>query len=307
LRYLQAVAAYNQALVADPHNESAHIGLISLYRGAQRIDLWLRHVEALAEPWSRDPRVGPDQRQGLREGVAELRDALARIDDELSQLPSGDDKRVERAQIAMSRGRVLEALKELDAAAASMIDNPSAEQLRIRLLIEVGRVEEAHRAAEILIQAARQTGLADWPESVALARMCAAEYARAAEALEEGMETVDMVALRTATASLAPRPPGFPWVNVQAASNYLYARPQVVSRLKLHAALAQLERGVLTQSQQLLEESLAADPETPARPLIAYYLQQLTGENRVEPFPPSETVPGLFAPEPDAMPPETVE
>src|SRR5262249_17145631 len=157
-----------QALVADPHNTTAHSGLVLLYRGARKIDLWLRHVEALARLWSENTGIPPEEREAATEEAAALRKALARIDDELAQLPAGADKRIQRAQFALSRGCVLEALRELDAAASQMTENPSAEQLRIRLMLEAGRVEEAHSAGEILSQTSRETGMTDWPETVAL-------------------------------------------------------------------------------------------------------------------------------------------
>ncbi|MGQ0634202.1 MAG: tetratricopeptide repeat protein [Planctomycetaceae bacterium] len=309
-RYLQAVAAYSQALTADPDNETAHLGLIQLYRGGQRFDLWFRHIEALTALWARDPRIDPQQRQLFDDEAAALRQALARIDEELAQLPSEDARRLERSQVAASRGRVLEALKELDAAASELVDNPVAEQVRVRLLIESGRLEDAGRAAELLAEMSRQSlGLTDWPEIVAVARLCGGEYLRVAEVLQEGVERVDAAALRSAAASLSPLGAGltFPWGAVQTASIYLYARPQTIARFKLQAALAQLERGALTQAQQLFEEALEADPETRARPLIAYYLRQLTGTDQVDPLFPSQTIPGLIAPEADDLPPEAVE
>lgn len=302
MRYLQAVAAYHQALVADPDNALAHFGLVTLFGNSQPrpTDLLLRHLAALVRLWERDPRIPVQQREGAHDAVASLQQMVEQAQADLAQLPLGEDRRVERAQYAQQHGCVLEALKELDAE-ASQTRNLPAELQRVRLLIESGRLEDAQMAAELIVEPARaQPGLPDWESLVAVANLIDGDYERACEMWSEAAETLDRTAFTNSVQSLALKSSGLPWPisAVQAAENYMYARPQAVSRVKLHAALVRVEEGLLYDAQRLFEESLAANPETPARRLIRDYLFELTDEVNIEPFPPSETVPGLFAPEP---------
>jgi predicted TPR repeat methyltransferase len=61
----------------------------------------------------------------------------------------------------------------------------------------------------------------------------------------------------------------------------------------------QVERGQLEDAAKNLRLVLELDPENAGRPLIAFYLRQLTGEE-IDELPPSESVPILFADEPPA-------
>lgn len=304
LRYIQAVAAYNQALVADPDNETAHIGLIAVYRGAQRLDLWLRHVEALERLWRNNPRVAPEQVEAIEVEAEQLRTALAKFSEAFAELPAGDDQRLERVRFAQMRGCVLAALEELDAQNARMGGNLAAEQIRIGLLMEAGREEEAHNAAEMFSVAAKQAGAADFADTVARAQLPAGDYARAQELWKAGIENAELTALNASVVGLPWYSNVLPWPisTIQPASNLLYALPQAISQLQLTMALALVEEGQLAKAEEQFAAALASDPETAARRLIAFYLAELTGEEVVEPFPPSERIPALFAPESDDEP-----
>lgn len=299
-RYLQAVAAYNQALVADPDNSTAHLALSGLYQGARRLDLALRHMEALDRILSERLETDPEELLNISKVVGQMRKQVDQVDDQLATTPEGDAGMQQRVQIALSQGCLLRALKELDQQHAQMAGNLTLEQARIQMLIEVGRVEEANAAAEQFAEPAKQAGVRDWANTVALACLPDANYSRAADLWHESIDESGKLAINNLLLSLAPRPsPASPWplTTTQVAIDSLYSIPEAIAGRRLDLAALYLEEGLVQIAEDEFREALASNPETPGRSLAAYYINELTGKNDVDFLPPSERIPILFAPE----------
>jgi hypothetical protein len=95
---------------------------------------------------------------------------------------------------------------------------------------------------------------------------------------------------------MSGRPMNWPLTELQAAGNYFYSFKDQVSSLKLNAALARIEAGSNRKAGETLQEILDQNPEASERRTIAYYLSMIQ-QVPVDPLPPSERVPVLFAPE----------
>ncbi|MSR57522.1 MAG: hypothetical protein EXS05_07605 [Planctomycetaceae bacterium] len=307
-RYFQAVAAFNQALVADPHNQTAHFALMLLYQGAGRLDLTLRHMEAIETEMLKRTDEGDDEvdLSRMSNQIREMRARLEQVNEQISKVPEGEAGRQQRVMMAVGNGCILRALEELDQEAARMTNNLDVERPRILLLLEAGRVEDAHNAAEQFAESARRAGVADWSTLVALTNLPEADYKRAIEVWRDDVQQSSKVALNTVLATLPPRPAGTPWplATTRATYELFYMTPETIAAREIELAQLYLEQGEVKFAEEQFREALKANPETPSRMLIAYYLGELTGKIVVEPFPPSETVPGLFAPEPVADMPD---
>ncbi|MCY2964378.1 MAG: hypothetical protein NT069_12200, partial [Planctomycetota bacterium] len=299
LRYFQAVAAFNQALTASPDNVEAHQQLASLYGQANRIDLELRHQEALFDRLNPIEDIDAEQLLTIE---TRIRDLTKKRDAAKEQEAKGEDQGrppFDRAIELAQKGFVLGALEILDRVSESRAGNLSAEQLRIFLQLEAGRVEEAHENGERFAQPAQESRVPNWQEPVAFVNLPNADYPRAQTLWSGKSEEATKESLNNLLSSLVPRPAGlngWPLATTSSTANWIFERPEVICESKLNLALIYLEEGNLASAQRELEQALAANPETANRNLIAHYLTELRGTDvDIEPYPPSQTVPGLFA------------
>jgi tetratricopeptide (TPR) repeat protein len=189
----------------------------------------------------------------------------------------------------------------MDQQQVRMAGNLTLEQARIQLLLEAGRVEEANSAAEQFAEPARQAGLRDWTNTVALTCLPDANYARAAELWRESVEQTEKLGISNLLLSLPPRPSNTPWPlgTTQVAFDFFFSIPEAIAERKLDLAMLYLEEGFANTAEETFREALAANPETPGRILTVYYINELTGTNETDYLPPSERIPMQFAPEPE--------
>ena len=170
VRYLQAVAAYNQALVGEPDNMNAHQRLIQLYREARKPDLAFRHLSALDDDMLAHPdHYTDDQAKMVGQQINELNKLLKQVDEAVAQAgtASSDSKiTLSRMQTFLQRECLLRALVELERDGKQTSGNAQLEQLRIRLLLETGRVEEAYEAASRFAAMAEMQGVSQWADNV---------------------------------------------------------------------------------------------------------------------------------------------
>jgi tetratricopeptide (TPR) repeat protein len=301
LRYVQAVASYNQALVADPGNLDAHGALVDLYAAARKPELELVHLEAIDAAIGNDPDVADfEVINRLTSRLKLLRDDLKTTDEEVAPVVNSAEPVLRRIQPLMERGCIVRVLKLLDEELSQMSGNLIAEQLRIMLLLEAGRVEESGEAAERFSEPARSERLPNWEDTVALSKLPNADYNGAVSLWRDAAVEIENAALTAALLSLPARTANrLPWPisTTSAAFEYFYQRPEAVGVNKLNVALAYLEQGQLALAERYLRETLERSPETPNRALIVHYLHELTGRDDVDLYPPSETIPPLFAPE----------
>lgn len=299
MRYLQTVAAFSQALIADPDDARAHQQLAALYQQANRPDLELRHQKKLRDLFEEVPEA--DQLVALDTRVSELEKLVAAADEDDEQFQQQGRDPMERAMYLTQKGFVLKALTILDQFAEARTGNLQAEQMRIILQIEAGRCEEAHEAAERFSQPAAESRLPNWQDPVAFANLPNADYPRVRELWLSKADEAAKSAFSNLLVGLIPRPSGlagWPLATMSSAAGWYFQKPDIVSETRLNLALVFLEHGQLAAAQQQLELALAANPETPSRSLILHYLVELKGtDDFVEPFPPSQTIPGLFASE----------
>lgn len=298
-RYLQAVIAYSQALLADPDSQTAHVGLYTLYQRAGRPELTLRHQEALERILAKRPGVEREQLTAITEQINRLTEQTQFVEDELARAPQGEAGLQLRVGTALSRGCILLALRDLDEQANLMNSNVAAERLRIGLLLEAGRIDDALDAAQRFAAVAAASGLTDWASLFALANLSEANYQGAIDAWDRETGQVASAAMNSTLQNLGLHSSdGMPWPlgTLRTAVDLLYSAPENIAYHELEMGLLTLEAGQLEAAQEHFRTSLRANPESSNRFLSAYYLFELTGE-RTDLLPPSENIPGTFSPE----------
>jgi len=175
-------------------------------------------------------------------------------------------------------------------------------KIRALGLLEVGRTEEAYDISGQLEGLGQQMPNLDWRGVRTICLLMNGEYNSAVHLWDE----VSMEATRRGMANvlfhLSPKFPternmNWPLTELQEAGNYFLSFTNQVSSLKLNAALTLIEQGANRKAGEVLQEILDQNPEVPERGTIAYYLTMIQ-QKGVDPLPPSERIPVLFAPEP---------
>jgi tetratricopeptide (TPR) repeat protein len=304
MRYLQTVAAYNQALVGDPQNIVVQKALVQIYLEAQKYDLALRHLEACDEILSANADQNEKELLQIGDQLGELKKRMQVVEDDMAQFKTAESNPVNLAQGYMQRACPLKALKELDRGLAQAQVTPDirfrVQLQRIMLLIETGRVDEAYTAASLLAEEADRLGIpkSDWTDVVALANLTFADYSGAVERWRAAADEAEKLSINALLLSLAPQAP-WPLTAVGSSMNFLFQQPETIANTRVNVALTYLEAGHLALARRFFEEALDTSLETSARPLIAFFVYELTeGKEIIDTLPPSNRVFESFTPEP---------
>jgi hypothetical protein len=179
-----------------------------------------------------------------------------------------------------------------------MAGNPEAQQKRIGLMLEAGRISEATEAAGYFEQTARSRGLPNWQFTVATACLPAGNFETAVRFLGEAVDDQSRQGMSRLIQSLQVRPSINaiqPWPINATSTTLERARdmPHVIADARLKTALIQIERADLVAARRNLEAILEDNPDFVERPLVVYYLSMLTRQ-RIDRDPPSLQVPVLF-------------
>ncbi|MBI3866423.1 MAG: hypothetical protein HY290_31470 [Planctomycetia bacterium] len=306
MRYLQAVAAYNQALIGEPDNLLAHRQLLQIYSEAKKLDLGFRHLQALDDDMLTHPdHYSPDETKAVGQQIKEVAGAIKQIEKGLPDAGAGtgDSKNsMQRLQTFLQQQCLLRALAELERDGKQSNPNPQIEQLRIGLLLEAGRVEEAYDAALRFSAMADMNGVSTWADIVAVACLPQADYDAAKRHWEAAGNELDRIALARLLMSAPPRTgdPASPWplTTTTSALTYFYQNPEEVASTKLSVALALLEQGRVRAAEQAFRDVLAISPNSNFRPFVRFYLSELTfGKEVIDLVPPANRVVEEFTPE----------
>lgn len=305
MRYLQTVAAFNQVLVGDPDNLAAHRRLLSLYGEAGKVDLAFRHLSAIDNEILANPdQHSNDETKMVGQQIKEFTRALKEIDESAPQNPGTPDAKssMARLQAFLQKNCLLRALAELEVTAKQSTGNLQLEQLRMALLLETGRVDEAYDAANRFAAMADLNGVSTWAELVALAQLPQADYESAVKYWLAASDEIDHIGLTGLLHNLPPRTndPALPWplATTNSALNYYYSNPEQMAGMKISVALALLEQGRIKEAERAFRAVLEVSPDSSLRPFVRFYIGELTlGEESIDIVPPSDRITELFTPE----------
>ncbi|RMG41808.1 MAG: hypothetical protein D6725_00795, partial [Planctomycetota bacterium] len=182
-----------------------------------------------------------------------------------------------------------------------LAQNAFARYLHAVLLLESGQLERAAELFDALETDPAAADLAaDWQTFSAWLWAANGDYVRGVRLLEKTAQQRRRLGLTgiVSTAPMATPPVAmgqaisrlWPVPHTAAAANFQSrVRPSVMFMV-WENALSHLESRQLQSATLALQRVLEVDPETPLRPLVAFYLTQLTGQT-VDPQPPSARIP----------------
>ena len=303
-RYYQALQALHQALVIRPDISTVHRNLALIHVAHGRADLALREINEFERSLPPDDTSGLDpvgrQLISMRRQLEPLiENAEKQIATQLSQ----QQNPIAVAQRAVAEfGCALHALEIIENNDNLIRGNPQLQQLHIQLLIEGGQPQRAAEAAAQLQGVVEQTSYHAWRNPVAFAYLGNADYESALQIWTKGADEIEKLRIGPVLSTLPLEGPASSWplAHASAAVSSLFTLPHDQSEMLLYAALTRLETGENAEAEKQFRDTLASNPETPYRALIAAYLEALSGE-KVDPLPPSEQIPvddSPFAAEP---------
>ncbi|MEJ7591514.1 MAG: hypothetical protein WKF77_08185 [Planctomycetaceae bacterium] len=212
MRYFQAVMAYRQSLVTEPDDEMAWSELLKLYRQQNRNDLAgdaIDHLLPLLEEKyldSESPEIQAylSEQQGIRRDYRDMiRDNQKRLDEyfEKQVTPEKEEDRVNQLVELVTEidkgGFGLAALKLLDDERDSVSQNPVGVVMRGQLMMEAGRLEEAHQALAMIAEPARRQPelmtRAEWQFPTALTQLAISDLTSAYDTWSSQLKELDKV------------------------------------------------------------------------------------------------------------------
>jgi hypothetical protein len=314
-RYFQAVQAYNQALLISPNHATTRQMLLSVYRRQQKRDLTLRELKIFNSQLTFASTSTNPAAVRRRLDYQRIEQQLAEEVDQISQraesaLNAGENH-LTVAQFAYQSGCVLKALDVLENAPSMVHQSLEVQRFKAVLLIEAGRCEEASIQLEQMEAVAQRDGFARWRSPAALVSLGNANYPRAISIWNKGadeLETRTKVSLLRSL-PLASIPGAWPLGQTSAAITALHQYPAQAADDLFNVALSELESGNNSKAADVFYRVLEINPNTRMRPLIRFYLLQLTGET-IDPVAPSDQIPttaDMFTEDPADAPQEVAE
>ncbi len=309
IRYLQVIAALNQALLANPNEEVAHFHLYRWYRSRGNWDLTLRHLRKLDELLEGD-EDGSLQRQQeivqLEQRVENMKDELNRL--RMNPLPAAPS---ERAGLALDAGFPALAMEELGEFSLAALESGP---LYVMLCLETGQHEKAVDPLENL-RDAEVFEQGQWEEIMGTVRLLQGNYDLAAESWKTALQSKQYSSAAEFLHGAGIVIPQWPQFGTPIDAGQLQgpALPLANSAAKLMEqipferasgnaliGLAYLETPYVDRAAAPIQKALDLYPDHPLRPIYTYYLTRLTGEE-LDPLPPSEYIEPEFAPEPTEL------
>ncbi len=311
LRFHQSVQALNQALIIEPLNPLVNRTLIDTFLGNNKLDLALRAIEAFQEATDGQDARTQDvnfQRRNvqMQQHLTIEADKIAKsIETALKQHAS----RVDLAQQVYQAGFVLQALQVLEDDPIFLSKNQSAQLLQAMLLMEVGRSEEASVVFDRIEGFGALAAMLDWREPAAWAKLANAEYDRAIQLYQDQINVSEQSRMSGILSTLPLIQPAamfvgegrniWPVQQTFAIADSAHRVDQSLASLRLSIALCSLETGHIKEATKQLQHILKESPETQLRPVVRFYLYQVT-EDLIDLEPPSDWIPitaDVFQPE----------
>ena len=140
-----------------------------------------------------------------------------------------------------------------------------------------------------------------WAEPLAIVRLANGEYAQAAQTLSDFADQLRLASWFNLSHALPAHgtetsPDPWPFHLLTTGMEHLYSKSAEVASLHALSGVIQVESSQLDLAKKDFQRSLDLEPDLAARPLIAWYLSELTNAD-VDPFPRREQIPVLFASE----------
>jgi len=286
-RHVQALHAYNQALVIEPDSVEVLWARYQQYRQFGQFDLQLeslRRFEALTANADADERLREIRNTEIVLPLQALTGQVKAVNEQLARELKPDDEPIKRLQDTASlvqRGFTLAALKALtDHPLAA--GTPDGQLLRLQLMIEAGIYHDEATATNLddlrRAVAEQQQPPRGFRTTLALARLAYADYEQANHWWTTDLAQLEqrhlMQALGAMPLVLPPR--AWPFQQTATTTSLLVELPGQRSEILWNVAMSHLEAGRINQAADHLERLLEVDPDSHLRPLAQFYRAHIT-------------------------------
>ncbi len=284
MRYFQILHAYHQSMIIDPDYAATHLFLFDLYTNMGKVDLAHHELKTYLEMVEGQELLSDDAIARLRaytDHLEKLNTQINQITQELDKQQSEGVDRLQLASQAYQNGFVLLAQRYLDDP-VYIAQNPLAQNLKATILMEVGHSEDANSQMAQLESLAQSDPRIPWRTQAAFTNLGNGNYRSSFDFWQQEIRAFEeaRIAGLLQTLPLIQPPSNSFWPNQHAVSvvNYLYGLSQQQAPLKLNLARCEIEAGQTEQATQLLREIIEDAPDSAYRPIVRFYLYQLTGE-----------------------------
>lgn len=309
MRYMQAVMAYRQATIADPNDDTAWNGLLTLYRQNNRIDLASDAIDRLLpllenklqDSTNAQAQAFLDEQQSMRRELRDMvRDNKKRMDEfvEKQEVPEKEEDHVNQivslAAELDGAGYGLAALKLLDDEQTLIQRNPIGSVTQANLMLESGRLEDAYRDLALFADQARQQPEAmsgvEWQFPTALSQLAISDLTSAYETWSMQLKDLDNISKMQepysgAMASLpliadgnimmnAPLPV-WPLRHVDSLGLTMEVLAKSRADLLFLLAMVRMEEGNIDSAKLLLKDAIVSGGESNYRNLSRVYLEMI--------------------------------
>ncbi len=305
MRYFQILHAYHQSLIIEPEFAATHLMLFDLYSNMGKIDLAHRELKTYLEMIEGQEELSDDAFARLRAYTDHLEKLNTQITQVTQELDAQQEKGAERLQLASQayqNGFVLLTQRYLDDP-VYLAQNPLAQNLNATVLMEVGQSEAADSQMSLLEQKAMQNPQIPWRAQAAFTNLGNGNYRGCFDLWRQEIRSHEEARIAGVLQSMPLVQPisnsFWPTQHTVSIVNYLYGLSQQQIPLLLNLARCEIEAGQPELATGHLREILETEPATPYRPLVRFYLYQLTGE--LIPVLP-EAPAGQTEPETEALP-----
>ena len=284
MRYFQILHAYHQSIIIDPDYAPTHLFLFDLYSSMGKVDLAYHELKIYIDMVEGKTQLSDDAFARLRaytDHLEKLKTQINQMTQDLDQQKKSGTEILQLAGLAYQKGLVLLARDYLDDP-VYVAKNPLAQNLQSTILMEVGLSEEANAQMAQLENVAQNDPRIPWRAQAAFTNLGNGNYRGSFDLWKQEIRSHEEAhiagVLQTLPLIQPPATTYWPTQHTVSVIKYLYGLSQQQLPLKLNLARCEMEVGQPDQAIALFREMIEDQPETPYRPLIRFYLYQLTGE-----------------------------
>ncbi len=293
----QSLHAFQHALQLDPNHAPDHEELASMQLQMRKKDVALGHMQQvfrITGKYTTFPTSDPRHVQSAKnnaESVTNIKKAVKLIEEAVLKVPSNGGKWTQALQTALEGECPGIALRVLEENRTEVAKNPQLQILQVSLLVDAGRTEDALTQAASLTTNLPKTG----PEATlqiatdvrlmhALTCLAIGDNALLESLMSQESRLVSESALRgLLDQSPIMAAPGIQMDLLAAAQGItaykaLYEAPDRWASDEFMLAQSELSTWRNAAAQKRLQAILDTEPNVSIRPLIAFYLEMLTGE-----------------------------
>lgn len=297
LRHLELLSALNQLVAANPNNLEAQLQLAFRYFRLQFYDLADEHFEAAIKLMPEDAsidnmlldggQIGKFSKPDIIGFSENLKIEIDRVNFDLQQLSAQAPSPAAQANYLISRGCPGMAIQKLTEAAAFASAGLDVSPILARLYIRIGQAGDPERGAERELLNMQGTGGMRpgikknlW----ATVKLMQGDYEHARTLLEDAIAETRHSLAQDSLLGLTDQLRNGALLNMAFAPTTSIEDADRQASMEFHLGMLQLEGGEPQEAARHFKQALAVRENIPYRPLIAFYLEKITGE-KLEPLP----------------------